>query len=63
MEFVRLYVFDYLSISGIYECQVSTTPPRSHLVHLDVAGKLPIFVKYYRDSVVGHWWWLLSSNF
>ena len=33
----------YLSISGIYECQVSTTPPRSHLVHLDVAGKLTIF--------------------
>ena len=26
--------------SGIYECQVSTTPPRSHLVHLSVAGTL-----------------------
>ncbi|EZA55350.1 hypothetical protein X777_04804, partial [Ooceraea biroi] len=26
--------------SGIYECQVSTTPHMSHLVHLNVIGKL-----------------------
>lgn len=27
-----------LVLSGIYECQVSTTPVRSHLIHLSVAG-------------------------
>lgn len=39
--------------AGIYECQVSTTPPRSHLVHLNVAeptttihGGLERHIKY-----------------
>ena len=26
--------------SGRYECQISTSPPRSHIVHLEIVGKL-----------------------
>lgn len=25
--------------AGLYECQISTTPPKSHLIHLSVVGK------------------------
>ena len=26
--------------NGRYECQISTSPPRSHIVHLEIAGSL-----------------------
>lgn len=25
--------------AGLYECQISTTPPKSHLIHLSVVGE------------------------
>lgn len=36
--------------SGIYECQVSTTPHMSHLVHLNVIGKL--FRQFYVEQPI-----------
>ncbi|KAL1453562.1 hypothetical protein WDU94_009893, partial [Cyamophila willieti] len=32
--------------SGIYECQISTTPPIGHFVYLNIVGKC-IFIFYY----------------
>lgn len=29
--------------SGVYECQISTTPPVGHPVHLTVVGKIALF--------------------
>lgn len=36
--------------SGIYECQVSTTPHMSHLVHLNVIGKSLLHAPQYLSS-------------
>lgn len=33
--------------SGIYECQVSTTPHISHFVHLTIVGKLFFFIQVF----------------
>lgn len=32
--------FFIFSFSGIYECQISTTPPVGHFVYLTVVGEL-----------------------
>jgi len=39
--------------SGIYECQVSTTPHMSHLVHLNVIGESSFIVSHYSKRTRG----------
>ncbi|PSN51034.1 hypothetical protein C0J52_26100, partial [Blattella germanica] len=34
--------------SGIYECQVSTTPPIGHSMHLSVVGEQILLILYYQ---------------
>lgn len=41
--------------SGIYECQISTTPHRSLFVHLRVVGKLSILVRLACPDIFRPW--------
>lgn len=42
--------------SGIYECQISTTPHLSHFIHLNVVGKFyrKIMLKYFKKVEYYH---------
>jgi hypothetical protein len=40
--------------SGIYECQISTTPHMSHFIHLNVIGEFLFADKFHRLSSPGN---------
>lgn len=41
--------FFSLFIQGIYECQISTTPPVGHFVYLTVVGKLTLLFRVLKE--------------